>query len=142
MASPRPDPLRRVDRVLAPLTWLIAAFAIVVLFSGPELIGAAKTATGNDAAAGGSGSSTAPSTAPKSTGATVFAAAGCGACHTLAAADATGSLGPNLDQLKPDAAAVTAVVTSGRGSMPAFGGDLSAAEIQAVADYVATSAGR
>jgi mono/diheme cytochrome c family protein len=129
MASPRPDPLRRVDRVLAPLTWLIAAFVVVVLFAGPELIGAASE------------SATATPAAAKSSGETVFASAGCGGCHTLAAAGATGSIGPNLDDLKPDAATVATVVTDGQGGMPAFGGDLSEAEIQAVADYVAASAG-
>ena len=129
MDSPRPDPLRRVDRVFAPLTWLIAAFAVVALFAGPELIGAAKPAGGAEA----------ESAAPA--GATVFASAGCGGCHTLAAADATGSIGPNLDELRPDAAAVAAVVTDGEGSMPAFAGRLSAAEIEAVSDYVASSAG-
>ena len=73
-------------------------------------------------------------------GAQVFANNGCGGCHTLAAADATGSVGPNLDELKPDAATVATVVSNGSGSMPAFG-DLSDAEVQAVADYVASSAG-
>jgi mono/diheme cytochrome c family protein len=35
-------------------------------------------------------------------GAQVFASAGCSSCHTLAAAGATGSVGPNLDEvLKP-----------------------------------------
>jgi mono/diheme cytochrome c family protein len=131
MASPRPDPLRRVDRVLAPLTWLIAAFAIVVLLAGPELIGADKTA--------GSGSTPAEA---GSSGASVFASAGCGGCHTLAAAGATGSVGPNLDELKPDAATVSAVVSNGSGAMPAFGGQLTAADIEAVSDFVASSAGR
>ena len=115
--------------MLAPLTWLIAAFAIVVLLAGPELIGAAKPADGAEA----------ESAAPA--GATVFASAGCGSCHTLAAADASGAIGPNLDELQPDATAVAAVVTDGQGSMPAFAGQLSAAEIEAVADYVASSAG-
>ena len=32
-------------------------------------------------------------------------------------------------------------MTDGQGSMPAFAGQLSAAEIEAVADYVASSAG-
>ena len=129
MASPRPDPLRQVDRVFAPLTWLIAAFAIVVLFAGPELIGAAKPADG------------APAESAAPDGASVFASAGCGSCHTLAAANATGAIGPNLDELRPGADAVAAVVTDGKGGMPAFAGRLSAAEIDAVADYVASAAG-
>ena len=32
-------------------------------------------------------------------GAAVFATAACGACHTLAAAKATGKVGPNLDEI-------------------------------------------
>jgi mono/diheme cytochrome c family protein len=131
MASPRPDPLRRVDRVLAPLTWLIAAFATVVLLAGPELIGADTTA--------GQGPTPAEAT---SSGAGVFASAGCGGCHTLAAAGATGSVGPNLDELRPDAATVSAVVSNGSGAMPAFDGQLTAADIQAVSDFVAAAAGR
>ena len=34
-------------------------------------------------------------------GKTVFTSAGCSGCHTLKAAGATGTVGPNLDQLKP-----------------------------------------
>ena len=34
-------------------------------------------------------------------GKAVFASAGCGGCHTLKAAGSTGTVGPNLDQLKP-----------------------------------------
>ena len=33
-------------------------------------------------------------------GKAVFAANGCASCHTLAAAGATGNVGPNLDQAK------------------------------------------
>ncbi len=32
--------LARIDRILAPLTWAAAAFAVLVLFAGPALIGA------------------------------------------------------------------------------------------------------
>ena len=71
----------------------------------------------------------------------MFASAGCGGCHTLKAAGASGAHRPNLDSLKPDAGTVTAVVKSGSGAMPAFGGRLSGAEIQAVADYVSENAG-
>jgi mono/diheme cytochrome c family protein len=117
--------LAAIDRVLAPLTWLAAAFTVVALAIGPELIGA-------DAEV--------PAGAPPS-GEEVFASAGCGGCHTLAAAGASGVNGPDLDALEPDTATVTDAVTYGRGGMPAFGGDLSPAEIAAVADYVSASAG-
>jgi cytochrome c6 len=124
--------LARVDRVLAPLTWLAAAFAVVVLFVGPELIGAKKSSAA-PAATGGGG-------APPS-GAQVFSSAGCGGCHTLKAAGSSGTTGPNLDSLKPSAAAVAAIVRSGAGVMPSFSSRLSGAQIQAVAQYVSSSAG-
>ncbi len=75
-------------------------------------------------------------------GAKVFASAGCAGCHTLKAAGATGGVGPNLDDLKPSFDAVKAQVTDGGGGMPSFGGDLSPAEIVAVARYVSGSAGQ
>jgi mono/diheme cytochrome c family protein len=71
----------------------------------------------------------------------VFESAGCTGCHTLADAGATGSVGPNLDQAKPDAALVTDRVTNGQGAMPSFKGQLSADEIAAVAAYVSSVAG-
>ena len=37
-------------------------------------------------------------------GKAVFAASGCGACHTLAAAGASGKVGPDLDSLSAEAA--------------------------------------
>jgi mono/diheme cytochrome c family protein len=66
----------------------------------------------------------------------------CGTCHTLAAAGTSGTVGPNLDELKPDAARVAKQVENGGTIMPAFKSELSDAEIQAVADYVASSAGK
>jgi mono/diheme cytochrome c family protein len=75
-------------------------------------------------------------------GAAIFASAGCGNCHTLAAADATGNVGPNLDEAKPAEALVLDRVTNGQGGMPSFSGQLSKEEIAAVAAYVADNAGR
>ncbi|HEY4237018.1 MAG TPA: c-type cytochrome [Gaiellaceae bacterium] len=76
-------------------------------------------------------------------GSAVFASAGCAGCHTLAAANATGTVGPNLDQLKPDYQAVTAQVTNGGPGMPAFGktGQLSTQQIADVSAYVVVSTG-
>jgi mono/diheme cytochrome c family protein len=74
-------------------------------------------------------------------GSSVFASAGCGGCHTLAAAHATGTIGPNLDQLKPDYRTVTAQVTNGGGGMPAFKSRLSPQQIADVAAYVVDSTG-
>ena len=68
--------------------------------------------------------------------------ADCASCHTLAAAGATGSIGPNLDQLKPAKGVVQHQVEVGGGVMPAFKGTLTAAQIDAVAKFVASSAGK
>jgi mono/diheme cytochrome c family protein len=71
----------------------------------------------------------------------VFAAAGCGSCHTLADAGTTGNVGPNLDEAQPPAELVVERVTNGRGVMPSFRNQLSEEEIRAVADYVSSVAG-
>jgi mono/diheme cytochrome c family protein len=72
----------------------------------------------------------------------VFESAGCASCHTLKDAGATGTVGPNLDQLKPSDAAVEKQVTNGGSVMPAFKGQLTAAQIKAVAKYVSSVAGK
>lgn len=116
----------------------------------------------DDEGSTGTGGATAPATAPATTGgetdagatdtgeagggaaaegAQVFADAGCGNCHTLAAADASGKVGPNLDDVKPSADHVREMVTNGGGGMPSFEGQLSPEEIDAVADYVSSAAG-
>ena len=66
----------------------------------------------------------------------------CGGCHTLADAGTSGTQGPNLDQLKPPFARAKAQVEHGGGIMPAFKGQLTDAQITAVAKYVATHAGK
>ena len=74
-------------------------------------------------------------------GAAVFASAGCGSCHTLSAAGSNGTTGPNLDDLQPDKETVEQQVRTGGGGMPAFEGQLSDQEIEAVAEYVSENAG-
>ena len=68
-------------------------------------------------------------------------AGGCGACHALAEAGTSGSIGPNLDQTEPSYDKVVDRVTNGKGAMPAFSGRLSEQQIQDVAAYVSTAAG-
>ena len=46
-------------------------------------------------------------------GKAVFLSAGCGSCHTRADAGTTGAVGPNLDELKPNALKVEVFVTDG-----------------------------
>lgn len=67
--------------------------------------------------------------------------AGCSGCHTLADAGATGTIGPNLDAIKPSSEQVVAQVTAGGGGMPAFGDTLTEQQIQDVAAYVSSVAG-
>jgi mono/diheme cytochrome c family protein len=71
----------------------------------------------------------------------IFLSAGCTGCHTLSAANATGTVGPNLDQAKPSYELVTARVTLGKGAMPSFKGQLSDQQIADVAAFVVTSTG-
>ncbi|HEY8407271.1 MAG TPA: c-type cytochrome [Gaiellaceae bacterium] len=74
-------------------------------------------------------------------GAAIFQKSGCISCHTLAAAHSTGTVGPNLDQAKPDYRLATARVTLGKGVMPSFKGQLSDQQIADVASYVVKSSG-
>jgi cytochrome c6 len=133
--------LRRIDRGLAALSWVAAALVLVLLFAGPSLIGAKTTPTGAPAAPY-SGSSSSSGGSSAASGAAVFASAGCASCHTLKAAGATGSIGPDLDQLRPAASSVIAIVESGGGTMPSFNGRLSHPQIVALAQYVSSMAGR
>ena len=66
----------------------------------------------------------------------VFADAGCATCHTLAAANASGTVGPNLDEAKPPASLVVERVTNGMGVMPSFKDQLTEQQINDVAAYV------
>lgn len=108
---------------------------------------------GDDDGGGGAGTTSAApaqtqteparTTAPAAAdGAEVYESAGCGNCHTLAAAGSNGNVGPNLDDAQPDFALVKSQVENGGGGMPAFEGDLSPEEIDAVSRYVAENAGR
>jgi mono/diheme cytochrome c family protein len=66
----------------------------------------------------------------------------CGSCHALKDAGTTGTVGPNLDDVTPDEATVQRQVTNGGGVMPAFKGQLTDAQIKAVAQYVSSVAGQ
>jgi len=69
----------------------------------------------------------------------VFASAGCGSCHTLEAAGSSGTIGPDLDESRPDAELVVDRVTNGAGAMPSFEDQLSEQQIQDVAAFVVQS---
>ena len=81
-------------------------------------------------------------TAEKPTDGKSIFQANCAACHTLADAGTSGNVGPNLDQAKPPKSLVIMRVTNGQGVMPSFKGTLDNAQINAVADYVSSVAGK
>jgi mono/diheme cytochrome c family protein len=99
-----------------------------------EVVGTISTTTTTTAAPSGKGDAAA--------GKKVFQTAGCTSCHTLADAGSTGTVGPNLDDAKPSSDLVVDRVTNGKGVMPSFKDQLSATQIQDVAAYVSSVAGK
>lgn len=71
----------------------------------------------------------------------VFLTAGCTGCHTLKDAGSTGTVGPNLDQVKPPLSLAVQRVTQGAGAMPSFKSQLSTKQIADVTAYVVTKTG-
>ena len=79
----------------------------------------------------------------------LFASEGCDRCHSIAATGADGKLGPRLDTLDKDAEELLQSITDPRDEitdgypeqlMPAdFGTRLDVAELQALADFIATA---
>jgi len=130
---------------MAEAAMVLVAVALALAFAvGGYLVGRET---------GGGGGTTVTVTEPGTTGgagsaagdpangAEVFASAGCGGCHTLAAAGAAGKLGPSFDgNAGLTEALVVARAVKGKGAMPAFGDKLSEEEIRDVAAYVLQSA--
>ena len=72
----------------------------------------------------------------------IFTSAGCANCHVLAAAGAKGTVGPNLDQSKPDYKLALQRISEGRPPMPSYKGQLTDEQIETVARYVVSAAGK
>ena len=62
--------------------------------------------------------------------------ANCSSCHALAAADASGTIGPSLDTNRATVERIAEQIRRGGGGMPAFEGQLTDEQIQALAKYV------
>jgi len=108
---------------------------------GTEDAGSEAGGSGDDAGAEAGGeASGGGSSSANAAGKEIFTQS-CAGCHTLADAGASGSVGPNLDDAKPDEQAVAAKVRAGGGGMPSFDGTLAPEQIDEVAAYVAAAAG-
>jgi mono/diheme cytochrome c family protein len=142
----RPNfPAGRMGWFIAACVLLTVGMMTTVFFVAKEAeheAGAETNATETETA------EPAPPPSPTETGAAgsdpvgkVIFTTNCGSCHTLADAGTTGTVGPNLDDLKPDEATVAEQVTNGGGAMPPFKGVLTEEEITEVAKYVSAAAG-
>lgn len=98
------------------------------------LVLAAAGCGGDDGGGGGDGGGS------QASGPAKLVADSCGGCHTLAAAGMEGQVGPNLDDLKPDAATVKEAIAKGPSVMPE--NIVTGADADTVANYVAENAGK
>lgn len=135
--------MRRLALILAAL---VLAFPVAGCGGGEDDDTAAENVETSDTGTEAEGTTTEegeeePGEGDAANGKTIFAAQGCGSCHTLSDAGSSGSVGPNLDDSKPDVDLVVDRVTNGSGAMPAFGDKLSEQEINDVAAYVSSAAG-
>jgi mono/diheme cytochrome c family protein len=60
----------------------------------------------------------------------------CAGCHTFTAAEASGRVGPNLDQTSLTVDRIAQQIRSGGGGMPPFEGQLTDEQIQALAEFL------
>ncbi len=111
---------------------------LITILLAALVLGLGAVACGGDDEASTTETTTETSSTPL--GQEVFVA-NCGSCHTLTDAGTTGTIGPSLDAIGLDAAAVEDQVRNGGGGMPAFEGQLSEEEITEVAAYVAATDG-
>ena len=134
-------PLRLDAYILVSVVLFIAQMSAVVWVTGTqeteEETHAAETGGGTTEG----GTTTEAPAGDAAAGKQVFESAGCVACHTLADAGSTGTVGPNLDDAKPPATLVVTRVTDGSGAMPSFKDKLTEQQIQDVAAYVSSVAG-
>ena len=121
---------------------IVAGLILIALIIAAYSAGLDKGREEAKPAAGGGARTETAAPAPSGPGRQLFAS-NCGSCHTLSAADTSGKVGPNLDDLKPDAARVQAAIRNGgtgSGGMPK--NVVTGQQAQQVADFVAGAAGQ
>ena len=119
--------------------WMDAALSVEVVAELPKIQASAAPATAREAAVTTAGADPKNLSPLARRGRDVFlnkAQPACGVCHQLEDASTLGAVGPNLDTLRPDATQVQTAVSRGVGAMPAFGSQLSDADIKALAAYL------
>jgi mono/diheme cytochrome c family protein len=126
------------DTAVLRVTLVLGASAVLLLAG----------CAGGDESEGTTETAAAPATTtavPVPTGRELFTQT-CSGCHTLKDAGTTGTVGPNLDKSKPTKARVLFMLNNGGGGglgvMPKFRGTLSDTQIQALATYVSSVAGK
>ena len=133
---------KRLDAYIVVSALLfIAQMSAVVWVTGTQETEEETHAAETGGGATEGGATTEAPTGDAAAGKQVFESAGCVACHTLADAGSTGTVGPNLDDAKPPATLVVTRVTDGAGAMPSFKDKLTEQQIQDVAAYVSSAAG-
>lgn len=138
--------LRAMRRSLAALALLLAAVAILAAgCGGDEVTATPETVVGTlPEQTTSAPTEDLPALELKgdaAAGKQVFESAGCAACHTLSEADATGTVGPNLDDAKPSFELVVDRVTLGLGGMPSFKDQLQPQQIADVAEFISSATG-
>ena len=132
--------MRRTTSLLALLLAVVAL--LVAGCGGGKTVGATPDTVVGSVPTESTSSSDLPALALKgdaTAGKAIFASKGCGGCHTLKAAGASGNVGPNLDDVKPSFELAVTRVTKGKGVMPTFGDQLKPQQIADVAQFVVSS---
>ena len=125
-----------------PSLWLVLAMPVSLVLTVFALGFGLLVALGLDEG----GEATPPTTETQpggnEVGAAAFASQGCGGCHTLSAADASGTVGPSLDETALTAEEIADVVANGRPgtAMAGYSGTLDEEEIASLAAYISESA--
>jgi mono/diheme cytochrome c family protein len=131
-----------------PLVLTALALALVLPgcggSGGDDDGGGQATPTG---ATTGDGGGTASGQGDPRAGQLVWFEQGCVGCHELAdagigATGRAGVLGPNLDEAKPSYELVVERVTKGKGEMPSFADQMTPDDVQNIAAYVSSVAGK
>jgi len=134
---------RRLARLVDVVQWIVgvgAGAAVVMLFTLSSGAGPSGADTGSTADDTDVGLDAAATAALIETGRPIYGEL-CATCHGI---EGQGGVGPPLGDVVrtyPDPEAQAVVVATGRGTMPAFAGELTVAEIQAVVAYTRAAFG-